>query len=174
MKLRICVYISFLLLNASGFLSSQSIHSIDEVPWEKCPMLKNSELAAIILDKLSLKNSWTTCLFGKTLYFKNETDLKSELNLFGGRTWFKTEPINDANANTAIRTFRDLELILLDKIGTPVLFHKQGANMSDKTSILLMKRGRIEYRTEWTVKGEKIILLLSGADLSLYVKLSRE
>jgi len=173
MKLRVLGYISFLLLNASGFLSSQGIHSIDEVPWEKCPTLKNSELTAMILGKSALEKSWTTCLAGKTLYFKTETDLKSELNLIGG-TWFKTRPINDADANTAIRTFRDIELILLDKLGAPVSFHKQGTNMSEKTSLLLMKRGRIEYRTEWTVKGRKVVLLLSGADLSLYVKLSRE
>jgi hypothetical protein len=160
-------------MSSSGFLSSQGIHSTDEVPWEKCPTLKNSELAVIILDKYSLKNSLTTCLTGKTLYFKTETEFKSELNLVAG-AWFKTLPINDADANTAIRTFRDLELVLLDKIGTPVFFHKQGANMSEKTSLLLMKRGRIEYRTEWIVKGRKIVLLLSGSDLSLYVKLSRE
>jgi len=173
MKLRVLGYILFFLLNASGLLSPQGIHSIDEIPWEKCPKLKNTELTAMILGKSALKNSWTTCLAGKTLYFKTETDLKSELDLSGG-TWFKTRPINDADANTAIRTFRDIELILLDKIGAPASFHKQGSNMSEKISLVLMKRRRIEYRTEWTVKGGKVVLLFSGADLSLYVKLSRE
>jgi hypothetical protein len=90
-------------------------------------------------------NNGNDCLSKGIFYFNTENGYKGKISL-DRNMWFKTELINDSNIDSAIKMFRDLELGLVGKIGTPVFFHKQGANTSRETSLLLMKRGKIEYR----------------------------
>lgn len=167
--LRVYKYCLFLFLGIAGFSASRVLSAGNQIPWEKCPKMKNTELVSVVIAKTPYKNPSPVCLSGKSLYMKTESGLKSELNPSDG--WFKTLPINDADANIALRTFRDIELVLLDKVGTPSFYHKQGSNTGEKTFLLLLKRGKTEYRTEWKIKGRKLVLLLSGADLAIFVKL---
>lgn len=167
--LRVYKYCLFLFLSIAGFSASHVLSAGGQIPWDKCPKMNTTELAAVVIARTASINPPSACASGKSVYFKTESELKSELNPIDG--WFRTLPINDADANKAIRTFRDMELALLDKIGTPSFYHKQGSNAGDKTFLLLLKRGKIEYRTEWKIKGRKLVLLLSGADLAVFVKL---
>ena len=141
--------------------------------WKDCPKVKNSEIVSAVLGEKNSIKPRPECVSNGVIRIKTESGFTAELAP-NSKRWFKAFDIYDADADSALSTFRILEIILIEKIGTPVSFNKQGTNISARTSLLLMKRGRIEYRTIWQYNNKKIVLLLSGKDLSLIISLYEE
>lgn len=141
-----------------------------EPDWSKCSKINNSEIVDYILGKKFNSKNSDLCLANDILHIKMKNGNKARIGLKGDR-WFDTEPIGGADMESAMSIFREMELNLAGKIGIPFFSHKQGENTNQKTALLLMKRGKIEYRTEWKLGDKYLVLLLSGENLALYIKM---
>lgn len=138
--------------------------------WTKCRTLNNSEIVDYILGKKFNHQNRNHCYTDDILHIKMKNGYKAGIGMTRDR-WFTTEPIEGADMESAMSIFREMELDMANKIGIPFFSHKQGENANHKTSLLLMKRGKIEYRTEWRLGEKSLVLLLSGENLALYLKI---